>query len=129
MADFQFFRNFIFTNASSKSSALQWIVHFLRGQISRMINIRKIRRIYVPRKNQLCGVRNQAESSLYSKLPAYIAIMYKTGLINILVHWHNYIVLWYFHNIVIFWYIDMYDMYISLSHITICTNYIHTLIT
>ena len=31
MADFQLFRNFIFTNASAKSSALQWIVHFFGG--------------------------------------------------------------------------------------------------
>ena len=31
MADFQFFRDFIFTNESAKSSALQWIVRFFEG--------------------------------------------------------------------------------------------------
>ena len=31
MADFQFFCNFIFTNVSAKSSALQWIVRFFEG--------------------------------------------------------------------------------------------------
>ena len=50
MADFQFFRYFIFTNASAKSSALQWIVHFFEELDSRMINIPEIRGIYVPRK-------------------------------------------------------------------------------
>ena len=31
MADFQFFRDFIFMNGSAKSSALQWVVGVFRG--------------------------------------------------------------------------------------------------
>ena len=31
MADFQFFRHFIFMNGSAKSSAVQWVVRFFEG--------------------------------------------------------------------------------------------------
>ena len=38
-----------------KAQALQWVVRFFEGLNLRMINIRKIRGIYVPRKHQLYG--------------------------------------------------------------------------